>query len=189
MEIEKRNWEWAGARFRADEHPFRLNASVVSIKNLEREIMLINRSDTCRCSRVSVPLLGPARLTNGHAPRNMHRSTPQTGGTMLQCCCGLLWTLGHSCTWCLHIIYIKRATTFCNFLTNNKRKTGPTKLLIILDWTTQKQSCFPFPFWERNKKRYPAQSAFDNDRKDRKEMEDGRDFPGPARLWRAGINH
>lgn len=49
---------------------------------------------------------------------------------------------GHSCTWCLHIIYIKRATTFCNFLANSERKAAvlPTKLLIILDWTTESWS-------------------------------------------------
>lgn len=122
--------------------------------------MLINRSDTCRCTL----------LPNGHAPRNMHRIFLLfTSSSPTLCPAALLLRIMNTapCTWCLHIIYIKRAATFLQFLQRVKKKeqvesaermaeTCPTKLLIILDWTTN------LPPLDHPLTRCFAQSSADN---------------------------
>lgn len=109
-------------------------------KRWRREIMLINRSDTCRCTL----------LPNGHAPRNMHRillsPTLPTWPT-LHSCCGL-WTRHPALPQNARGVYTSftwnERQRFCNFFREKKEQvesaermaeTCPTKLLIILDWT------------------------------------------------------
>lgn len=105
--------------------------------------MLINRSDTCRSTL----------LPNGHAPRNMHRilllftSSPPPP---LPCCTPAA-DYEHGTLHCLHVVFTHHlhktsGNVFAISLESEKKEqvesaermaeTCPTKLLIILDWTT-----------------------------------------------------
>lgn len=110
-------------------------------KRWRREIMLINRSDTCRCTL----------LPNGHAPRNMHRILLLLLPHHLAPCCTPAADYEHGTLHCLRPargVYTSftwnERQRFCNFFREKKEQvesaermaeTCPTKLLIILDWT------------------------------------------------------
>lgn len=96
----------------------------------------------------------------------------------------------------LHVVFThhlhKTSNNFLQFLNEQQKENRPNKV-VNYTWLDDTETVLlqqsASLLRKRKKNRYPAQSGFDNDRKD--EMEDGRrrDFPGPARLWRAGINH
>lgn len=114
------------------QHQFHFNVSVLLVctphthtpgggkKRWRREIMLINRSDTCRCTL----------LPNGHAPRNMHRILlfpPLPPCPTLHSCCGL-WTRHPALPQTARGVYTSftwnERQRFCNFFREKKKRTS-----------------------------------------------------------------
>lgn len=132
------------------QHQFHFNVSVLLVctphthtrrrkkASWRREIMLINRSDTCRCTL----------LPNGHAPRNMHRillsPTLPTCPT-LHSCCGL-WTRHPALPQPARGVYTSftwnERQRFCNFFRERARKEKKNKLKVQNGWQRPaQQSC------------------------------------------------